>query len=164
MTSILVSIPIAALVETMSWCQTGNYALSEALLVYFTDAYMHHSALIFMCWINLRKHWWLNGRLQYLQCDSNGDTAVLHQAVDKIYLLFLSFFNIEMAEVIEIHVIYFIMDHPTVYIAIEYHQYQMRSPWLHPCILDAINECKFALRDTSMIIYGVQLVILTTTL
>ena len=44
----------------------------------------------------------------------------------------------------------FIMDHtqdPTVHIAVEYHQYQMRSPWLRLCILDSINECIFALRD-----------------
>ena len=48
----------------------------------------------------------------------------------------------------------FIMDHtqdPTAHIAVEYHQYQMRSPWLRLCILDDINGCIFALR-------GVQLV------
>ena len=27
-------------------------------------------------------HRWLRARLQYLQCVSNGDTAVLHKAVD----------------------------------------------------------------------------------
>ena len=29
-------------------------------------------------------HRWLSARLQYLQCVSNGDTAVLHQAIDKL--------------------------------------------------------------------------------
>ena len=27
-------------------------------------------------------HWWLSARLQYLQCISNGNTAVLHQDID----------------------------------------------------------------------------------
>ena len=31
-------------------------------------------------WVN--KYQWLNARLQYLQCFSDGDTAVLHQAID----------------------------------------------------------------------------------
>ena len=44
---------------------------------------------------------------------------------------------------------------------VEYHQYWMRSLWLCLCILDVINECIFALRDMYMMVYGVQLVILT---
>ena len=30
----------------------------------------------------LSTYQWLSARLQYLQCISNGDTAVLHQAID----------------------------------------------------------------------------------
>ena len=35
-----------ALVQIMAWHQTGNKPLSEPMMAWFTDAYMHHSALI----------------------------------------------------------------------------------------------------------------------
>ena len=33
-----------ALIQIMAWCLTGNKPLSEPMMTYFTDAYMHHSA------------------------------------------------------------------------------------------------------------------------
>ena len=35
---------IAALVQVMAWRWTGDKPLSEAVVVCFTDAYVHHSA------------------------------------------------------------------------------------------------------------------------
>ena len=35
-----------ALFRVMAWHQPGNKPLSEAVVLYFTDAYMHHSALM----------------------------------------------------------------------------------------------------------------------
>ena len=35
---------IPALVQIMAWCWSGDKPLSESLMAWFTDAYMHHSA------------------------------------------------------------------------------------------------------------------------
>ena len=37
---------IAGLVQIMTWCLICDKALSEPMTVYFTDAYMRHSALM----------------------------------------------------------------------------------------------------------------------
>ena len=33
------------------------------------------------------QYWWFSARLQYLQCISNGDTAILHSVINMAYLL-----------------------------------------------------------------------------
>ena len=37
---------IPEFVQKMAWCWLGNKDLSEPMMVYFTDAYMCHSALM----------------------------------------------------------------------------------------------------------------------
>ena len=36
---------IPAMVQIMAWCRTGDKPLSEPMVAYVADAYMHHSAL-----------------------------------------------------------------------------------------------------------------------
>ena len=35
---------IPALVQIMAWCHPGNEPLSESMMAWFTEAYIHHSA------------------------------------------------------------------------------------------------------------------------
>ena len=47
---------MATLVQIMSWCRIGDNPLSEAMLVCFTDAYMHHQASVSYYYISLQWH------------------------------------------------------------------------------------------------------------
>ena len=51
------------------------------LLAIFGSILKNHDCWITGAYFNTT-YWWLIARLQYLQCISNGDTAVLHQAMD----------------------------------------------------------------------------------
>ena len=78
---------IAALVQIMTWRRTGDKPLSEPMLIYCTGTYMHNSAVTswYIQHKYLRsKYWCLSARLQYIQSISNGDIAVLHEAIDMI--------------------------------------------------------------------------------
>ena len=73
---------IPAFVQIMAWRRPSDKPLSETMM----DNLPTHICVSRPQWVNKQPcsppksdvYWWFRARLQYLQCISSGDTAVLH--------------------------------------------------------------------------------------
>ena len=83
---------IAALFQNMAWDHPGDKPLSKPMMV----SLPMHICVTRPQWINSksRKFWWFSARQQYLQCVSNGDTAVMCQAINLYSMCDMFFFLI----------------------------------------------------------------------
>ena len=73
---------LPALVWVVTWCLTDDKSTLVLVMAWCHQTAGHY---LNQCWSSsVSTYWWLSARLQYLQCVSNRDTAVLYQTFDMV--------------------------------------------------------------------------------